>query len=144
MLQLLLRAIHLDRDLGDLEHKKDMALLSALIEQGRFLFPNIDKGDSYGASKPPAYQGYRNLALEFLVAAYNLLHQQNSKNSRKQLILIQKHFTSIIFEVVNPKDRLKRIHALTDRFFIKEKSFEDFMENSDHDLLSHIWSRHKV
>ena len=48
---------------------EDLATLSALIERGRFFFPNIDRGNGFGEEKPPAYRGYRNLALDFLVAS---------------------------------------------------------------------------
>ena len=44
-----------------------MADLSAHIEMGRLYFPNIDKGDGYGADKPRAFRGYRNLTLDFVV-----------------------------------------------------------------------------
>ena len=50
--------------------------LSSPIEQGRFYFPNINP-DEFGLDKPPAYRGYRNVALDFLVASYDL-HQKSS------------------------------------------------------------------
>ena len=51
--------------------------LSSQIERGRFYFPNIDKGDNFGQNKPTAYQGYRNLTLDFLVYSYNLFYKEN-------------------------------------------------------------------
>jgi len=76
----------------------ELAKLSSLIERGRFFFSNFDKSGSYGCTKPIAYRGYRNLALDFLVALYNLY--SNPRHSGKDVsnanILCQ-HFTSIIF-----------------------------------------------
>lgn len=139
VIELLISARYLDRPRTSEEHQKDLAHLSALIEQGRFLFPNIDKGDSFGKDKPPAYQGYRNLALDFLVASYNLLRGQPSKEANLKLELLQRHFTSVVFEVVRPTERLETIRALTDRYFAKNQSFEDFLQHRDGSVISHIW-----
>lgn len=133
-----MKNLKLSRD--SVEHLTHLAQLSALIEQGRFLFPNIDKGDHYGKDKPPAYQGYRNLALDFLVASHKLLKQQPSDAANSKLELLQKHFTSIVHEIVNPRDRLNTIRSFTDRYFIKDSSFEDFLEHRDNSIISHIWS----
>ena len=48
-----------------------LSRLSALTEIGRFYFPNVIKGDYFGHDKPSAYQGYRDICLEFLVYFYN-------------------------------------------------------------------------
>lgn len=133
------RASHLGLNRKSSEHLAELGLLYALIEQGRFLFPNIDLGDNYGEEKPPAYCGYRNLALDFLVATYNLLHHPPSEESIRQLRTLQRHFTSIVFELVRPKDRLQTIRALTDRYFVKEQSFEDFLQHADGAVLDNIW-----
>lgn len=139
--ELLVRIRCLDRLVEDEEHKRDVCMLSALIEQGRFFFPNIDRGDGYGADKPPAYRGRRNLSLDFLVAFYNLSHAEPSAYRAEQLHLIQRHFTSIVFDIVRPKDRLDRIRALTDKYFAREESFEDFLKHRDEKLIDHIWAR---
>jgi hypothetical protein len=115
--------------------------LSALIEQGRFFFPNINRGDDLGKEKPLAYQGYRNLALDFLVASYNLLGQDRSSERDAGAETLQRHFTSIVFETVRPQDRLKRIHGLTDKHFELPRSFEDFLNHPDGALLHNIWKR---
>lgn len=138
VLEVLIRArIHNRERLSD-EHKGDLARLSALIEQGRFFFPNIQK-DSFGAEKPPAYRGYRNLALDFLVASFNLLQERQTQNATEQMELLQRHFTSIVFELVRPQDRLNTIRSLTDRYFVKDQSFEDFLEHQDGSIIKHIW-----
>lgn len=136
---LLVQARLLDRDRASLEHQTDLARLSALIEQGRFYFPNIDKGDGLGSENPPAYRGYRNLALDFLVASYNLLHEDATNESRRKLKLLQRHFTSIVFDLVRPKSRLEKIRSLTDRYFTTDQCFEDFLDGRDGSVLEHIW-----
>lgn len=139
VLDILLQARCLNRDLESSEHRSDLARLSALIEQGRFFFPNISKADDFGSEKPPAYRGYRNLALDFLVASYNLLHEPPSQAVIDKLTLLQRHFTSVVFELVRPAERLKTIRGLTDRYFVKEQSFEDFLEQPNGSAIEHIW-----
>jgi hypothetical protein len=51
--------------------KMELESLSALVEYGRFFFPNIIVND-HGNEKPEAYRGYRNITLDFIVAYYNL------------------------------------------------------------------------
>jgi hypothetical protein len=123
------------------ESSDDLAHLSALIEQGRFFFPNIDRSDGFGQEKPPAYRGYRNLALDFLVASHNLFKGKVSEIELQQADLLQRHFTSVVFEIVRPKARLESIRSLTDRYFIQEKSFEDFLEHQDSSIIKYIWRR---
>jgi hypothetical protein len=118
-----------------------LAKLSALIERGRFFFPNIDKQDGFGAKKPTAYQGYRNLALDFLVASYNLYGKKNHANFAAEADQLRRYFTSIIFEVVRPKENLDRIKAITDRFYVKEQIFEDFLQSHDSKLIEFIWKK---
>jgi hypothetical protein len=119
----------------------ELALLSALIEQGRFFFPNIDRSDDFGREKPPAYRGYRNLALDFLVASYNLFNGNVSKAALSKAEILQRHFTSLVFEIVRPKNRLETIRSLTDRYFVQEKTFEDFLEHQDSSAIEYIWRR---
>ena len=117
----------------------DLALLFALIEQGRFFFPNIDRSDGFGHEKPPAYRGYRNLALDFLVASYNLFSSKVSGAELEKAEILQRHFTSLVFEIVRPKNRLQTIQSLTDRYFVQEKSFETFLEHPDGSAIEYIW-----
>ncbi|WP_457096842.1 hypothetical protein [Lysobacter sp. P5_B9] len=131
VIDLLMRFKHISREASDDGYRADVSALSSLIEQGRFFFPNILKGDAFGDEKPAAYRGYRNLALEFLVSSYNLLHEPQTEFNRRELDLLQKHFTSIVFEIVRPKDRLETIKNLTDRYFVKDYSVEDFVSRSD-------------
>ncbi|MEM7481608.1 MAG: hypothetical protein AAF481_10580 [Acidobacteriota bacterium] len=137
VVNVLLQARCVDRaepSLGDLR-----ARLSALIEQGRFFFPNIDKGDGHGDDKPPAYRGYRNLGLDFLVASYNLLQQVPTESDREKLEILQRHFTSIVFEIVRPAHRLAVVRSLTDRYFVQDKCGEDFLDHNDSFVFEDIW-----
>lgn len=108
--------------------KDDMAKLSAQIEKGRFFFPNIDRGDSFGNDKPCAYQGYRNLALDFLVYSYNLSQKEDAKKYVEHLLRLQREFTAVVFEVVRPKENLEEIKKITDRYWASDKIFEDFLK----------------
>jgi len=117
-----------------------LSKLSALIERGRFFFPNVDKEDGFGEEKPIAYKGYRNLTLDFLVAAFNLYNNPTSrKNNLDQAEQLNRHFTSIIFEVIRPKENLKQIKSITDRYYVKEEIFEDFINKKDPSILKFIW-----
>lgn len=112
--------------------------LSTLIEQGRFYFPNINP-DRFGTDKPPAYRGYRNVALDFLVASYNLHHKPYSTQSQTQARHLQRLFTSVVFEIVRPTDRLATIRALTDKYFVKDLSVEDLEIEEEIEAVRHMW-----
>lgn len=123
------------------ERKRSLLLnLFTLIEQGRFYFPNI-KPEEYGTEKPPAYRGYRNIALDFLVASYNLHHKPYTETSFKQAEYLQRLFTSVVFEVVRPADRLRTIHEITDRYFVQDLSVEDLENDDQIEAVSHMWDK---
>lgn len=113
--------------------------LSALIEQGRFFFPNLDRGDAYGAKKPLAYRGYRHLTLDFLVAAYRLSEHPKGPAFDKSMELLQRHFTSMVFAVVEPPERLERLRAMTDKLSMTKESYEQFLSHEDAEILRHMW-----
>lgn len=113
--------------------------LSALIEQGRFYFPNIDRNDNFGSNKPIAYRGYRHLALDFLVSAYNLSKDLSTPNFEYSMNLLQRHFTSMIYEFLNPHDRIQRLSKLTEVLSPSQQSYEQFYENDDAQILRHLW-----
>ena len=112
--------------------------LSAYIEKGRFFFPNI-KPDEYGVDKPPAYRGYRNIGLDFLVASYNLHHKPRSARLNGQAEQLQRLFTSVVYEIIRPSERLDTIRELTDRYFVKGLSVEDLQEPGQLSAVSHMW-----
>ena len=100
--------------------------LSAQIEKGRFYFPNVDKGDNFGQQKPVAYQGYRNLTLDFLVYSYNLFKKKDCEKFNDHAVIMQREFTSNVFQIIRPKELLSEIKVLTDKFYASDKIFEDF------------------
>ncbi len=104
--------------------------LSSQIEKGRFFFPNIDRGDNFGKDKPFAYMGYRNLTLDLLVYSYNLFDKQECFNYLRHAELLQREFTSIVFEVVRPKDNLTMIKRLTDQYLNKDNIFDHFLDKN--------------
>lgn len=124
---------------GETEKRRELLVrLSSLIEQGRFFFPNISP-DNYETKKPPAYRGYRNVALDFLVASYNLHHKPFSSHADVQSKRLQRLFTSVVFEIVRPTDRLAKIRKLTDRYFVKDLSVEDLEVGEQGGAVSHMW-----
>jgi len=123
--------------------ENDLCKLSSLIEQGRFFFPNIQANGEFGKEKPPAYRGYRNLALDLLVASYNLHHKPDASNHFQQSETLQRHFTSIVYDVVNPEKRLEEIRKITDKYFAQEKYFKDFLDKNDPSAIEFIWENPK-
>lgn len=102
--------------------------LSAKIELGRFYFPNVDKGDKFGDEKPFAYKGYRNLMLDFLVFSFQVFEKQDAKKYLRHAETLQRHFTSHLFDILDPKTFLKETEKHTNKTFSKELRFEDFIE----------------
>lgn len=81
--------------------------LSSLIEVGRFYFPNVIKGDNYGDKKPAAYQGYRDINLEFLIYFYRTASKSTDSKCTELLWELERRYTSAIFNLVNPRKRNK-------------------------------------
>lgn len=105
-----------------------LSKLSSKIEVGRFYFPNITKGNNYGKEKPLAFQGYRNLVLDFLVFSYRLFEKDDAFKFLDHASTLQRHFTSQMFEIIDPVKFLADTKKHTDKTFIKELSFEDFID----------------
>ncbi|KIY40530.1 hypothetical protein TZ03_10260 [Pseudomonas sp. 10-1B] len=116
--------VYVDR--RDKQH--DLCLLSAAIEQGRFLFPNIIEGDGFGAGKPLAYRGYRNLTLEFLIGAYAACNQDpiDSELCEKYRRL----FTSMVYEVIGPVARLSEVSTLAQKRLSTGKTVKDYVDDN--------------
>jgi hypothetical protein len=133
------------RNVDIVSRQDNLARLSALIECGRFYFPNIYRDKPYGKYKPPAYQGYRSLVLDFLVASYNLFSKDEIRSKDlEQARFFQMNFTSIVFDIVVPTERLEKLKALTGKYFVQEKIFEDFKDTGDASLLEHIWNKPRL
>ncbi len=101
------------------ELKKQMlAKLSALIENGRFYFPNIDKQDGFGKQKPIAYQGYRNVILDFLVYEYQLFEKKDH------------------IQYLEPSKQKKKIHKNTNIKVHEELTINEFLFTSPESIYS--------
>jgi hypothetical protein len=79
------------------------------------------------------------LALDFLIASYNLYKNEDRAAHLDQAFKLSRHYTSIVFEVVKPKESLKNIRKLTNRYSVIEKVFEDFLFNGDFSPVEFIW-----
>jgi hypothetical protein len=101
--------------------------LSANIEIGRFYFPNVQKGNSHGSEKPEAYKGYRNLMLDFLVYSYQIFDGKNPEKFIKHAESLQRHFTSYLFEILDPNSFLKETKKHTNKTFSKDLSFDEYI-----------------
>lgn len=108
----------------------NLTKLSTLIEQGRFYFPNLNKGDHFGNNKPFAYQGYRNVILDFLVFSYQIFIRSDYNLYIKHAEQLQRLFTSYVFQHLEPNKRRKQISSKT--FIKKDKEFtiDDFLRKS--------------
>lgn len=89
--------------------KSELALLSALVEYGRFFFPNIIDEGEFGNDKPEAYKGFRAITLDFIVAYYNLFNLDlRSEYPSDAPNIIQRYFTSEVFKSIKPQNYIKQ------------------------------------
>ena len=107
-----------------------LAELSALIETGRFYFPNIDQHDNFGVDKPMAYRGYRNVVLDFLVYEYQLFDREDSNKYVKHAESLQRLFTSYVFQHLDPKKLQKEVKHNTSIQMKNEITINEFLKQS--------------
>lgn len=107
-----------------------LAELSALIETGRFYFPNIDQHDNFGANKPLAYRGYRNVVLDFLVYEYQLFEREDSQRYVEYAESLQRLFTSYVFQYLEPKKLQKKIKHNTSIQMKNTITINEFLKQS--------------
>lgn len=81
------------------------ARLSALLDRGRWYFPNVEH-EEYGLYKDPAYRGVRQDILERLFEAYSLV-SDGASNSNVDTLLFdqQRQFVSWIQLRLDPRKR---------------------------------------
>lgn len=127
--KLLIQLKHECKDgFNNVELKRDLlSELSSKIELGRFYFPNIDTGNGFGNDKPEAYKGYRNLILDFLVYSYMLFDRPTACNYLHHATILQRHFTSELFGLLDPHKFLKETEKVTNSSFRNGFIFEDFL-----------------
>lgn len=113
-----------------------LSRLSAQIEVGRFYFPNIRKNDGYGKTKPSAYQGYRHLTLEFLVHIYELSKREDFNCYIEQVRAMERQFTSLIFDCIDPNKRKKQLKKYADYMSPNDPTIEDLVNLQREQILS--------
>ena len=112
--------------------------LSSNIEIGRFYFPNVRKGNNYGNHKPEAYKGYRNLMLDFLVFSYQIFEGEKPEKFIKHAESLQRHFTSYMFEILDPHSFLKETKKHTSKAFSTDLSFEEYISKDPESINLYI------
>lgn len=122
---------------ADCKAKKTELLsqLSAQIETGRFYFPNIVKKDGYGEEKPSAYQGRRQLVLEYLIHFYRVASTEECKNGIATLKNMERRFTSTLFDIINPKMQNKLHSKYTGIPLPEGKTIDDFIREDPENAL---------
>ena len=108
---------------SDLKRVDYLVKLSTLIERGRFFFPNISS--DYGKEKSQAFRGYRHPILDLLIYSYRMAKEIDAVNYVKYLELLQREFTSAIFEVCVPHKFIKHAGKFVDVYRIVDKRISD-------------------
>jgi|GEM_PF-645396 len=111
-----------------------LAMLSTQIELARLYFPNIDKQDGFGIEKPKAFQGYRILTLDFLVFSFNIFLKKDAALYEKHLYRLQREFTSIVCEILDPINFLNETKVHSDKFFSHNLSYEEFLNKDPNNI----------
>lgn len=91
--------------------KDTLTELSALIDLGRFYFPN--NTDNIGKNKPEAYRGHRSNVIDLLVYAYEIGHAEQIDRFQEHLRVLQQRFTSEIFKVLKPRKYMSYMKRIT-------------------------------
>lgn len=113
---------HINKDLDNdnfLSKKFEiMKELSSLINQGRLFYGNAHK-EEYGCEKYPAYQGYRPVILDPLVALYGAMSSVGKDKSVLEAETLdkicdwRKFYLSLLQEDINSTWLMKRVSAHT-------------------------------
>lgn len=95
------------------ELEKSKASFSGLIEQGRFFFPNIDKGDVFGNEKILHRRGYSNIIINFLTDCYDLIAYFDDVEAINDYERKVDFFTAAVFRCFSPNDFIKKVEKVT-------------------------------
>ncbi|WP_140413384.1 hypothetical protein [Pandoraea sp. PE-S2T-3] len=116
-------ATHLLEQPQTFDDKKNAVLvrLSALIDTGRWFFPN-QWSDDYGTHKESAYRGIRQPVLDCAVDAYEVLRDAEvGSDAKARIVTAQREFVSHIQTVLNPRAREREIKKLLQEFDVSER-----------------------
>ncbi len=95
-----------------------LTTLSALIDEGRWYFPNI-RADNFGQDKELAFQGYRQRVLDCIVEtlrlteAFDYANASHNTTKREPLVSLKREFASEIQRIISPWDRRREFAYLT-------------------------------
>ena len=93
----------------------------------KIYFPNVIKGDYFGHDKPSAYQGYRDICLEFLVYFYNTALKSVDDSNVSVLWKQERNFTALMFDVIEPRKRNRDYSKHLGLTIPKGQAIEDFI-----------------
>lgn len=115
------RAIHLE-DAGLTDASRELfelrSTLSALLDRGRWYFPNLAH-DATGHRNEPAYRGVRRPILDHLWSAYAALGrdgQLTKEEQRRALVTAQRSFVSEVQRILDPRAREREIALALESF----------------------------
>lgn len=110
------------------KYDSELMELSNLIEQGRFFLPNIIE-DNFGKEKMKAYQGYRNLGIDYLVFFYDHVKSKKNEMYIDTLHSLKREFTSHIYSVLNPPSIIRKVKLVNKEFMKKKLKMEDLKDD---------------
>lgn len=109
--------------------------LSAQIDLGRFYFPNSPFPDWTEKKKPSAYRGKRHFVMDCLVYFYREVENGCDESILPRLQNMQRAYTSVIFDMLDPKRRNKEYVKYANISVPEDKSFFEFMDDPDNHYL---------
>lgn len=108
-------------DLTEEDKMPVLIKLSALIDTGRWYFPNRWT-DDYGTHKEPAYRGVRQPILDCVVFSYDALKNAGPEyDAKAELLVCQREFVSHIQAVIDPRKREQEINKILGEFEVAER-----------------------
>ena len=96
------------------ERSRVVQRLSALLDQGRLMFPNVDY-DQYGTHKPAAFRGVRQAVLDHIADAHDVTLSNQFDDPKlylRDLIEARRAFVSEIQTTLDPRAQQQRLRQL--------------------------------
>jgi len=119
---------------------EQLAKLSALIDQGRFYFPNEiteASGESDEQKMSSAFQGKRDRAIMMLEWYHDIVRRDNVRDYLDYLDDLQKMFTSRIFDVLKPREFNElagHVTSLSTASLSEEDNLDEMLQRSLEDF----------
>ena len=99
-----------------------IAQLSALSEEGRFIFPNVDKGDGENSALLSGFQGYDSVGRCYLNEFIENVQIKASKNVLKDS---RDKFTSMVFQLMKVRGFIYTLSRDSKFSYYENRSRED-------------------